>query len=98
MPWINPVHEATAWEILVKAGFADEAEVARSRQRNPSELKASRTAEIQRNREHGLVFSSDYYHQTYGVKQGNEPTDANEKPTDVDASTRVDGDAAQPDK
>lgn len=98
MPWINPVHEATAWEILVKAGFADEAEVARSRQRNPSELKASRTAEIKRNREHGLVFSSDYYHQTYGIKQGNEPTDANEKPTDVDASTRVDGDAAQPDK
>ncbi|HGA2318109.1 TPA: phage portal protein [Pseudomonas putida] len=92
MPWINPVHEATAWEILVKAGFADEAEVARSRQRNPSELKASRAAEIERNREEGLVFSSDYYHQTYGVKQGNEPTNTNEKTADVDAATRVDGD------
>lgn len=89
MPWINPVHEATAWEILVKAGFADEAEVARSRQRNPSELKASRMAEIAKNRENGLVFSSDYYHQTYGVKQGNEPTES-AQPGDVDASTRID--------
>lgn len=48
-------------------------------------------AEIQQNREAGLVFSSDYYHQTYGVKQGNEPTDGNNEPADVDSSTRVDG-------
>ncbi|GLO23545.1 phage portal protein [Pseudomonas putida] len=95
MPWINPVHEATAWELLVKAGFADEAEVARSRQRNPSELKASRTAEIQQNREAGLVFSSDYYHTTYGVKHGNEPTDGNKEPANVDDSTRVGGDGKQ---
>lgn len=69
MPWINPVHEAQAWESLVEAGFADEAEVARARGRNPQELKHSRIAEIKRNREAGLVFSSDAYHQFYGKSQ-----------------------------
>lgn len=66
MPWINPVHEANAWEALVKAGYADEAEVARARGRNPQELKRSREAEITNNRAKGLVFSSDAYHQFYG--------------------------------
>lgn len=69
MPWINPVHEANAWESLVKGGFADEAEVARARGRNPQELKTSRTAEIKQNREKGLVFSSDAYHQYYAKDQ-----------------------------
>lgn len=66
MPWINPVHEANAWDALVKGGFADEAEVARARGRNPQELKRSRQAEIESNRAKGLVFSSDAYHQFYG--------------------------------
>jgi lambda family phage portal protein len=74
MPWINPKQEAEAWETLVQAGFADEAEVARARQRNPQELKASRTAEVQRNREDGLVFSSDAYHEYYGKGTGNGQT------------------------
>lgn len=62
MPWINPMHEAQAWELLVKAGFADEAEVARSRGRDPQELKRARIGEIKKNREAGLVFSSDAFH------------------------------------
>lgn len=74
MPWINPVHEANAWKILTEAGFADEAEVARARQRNPQELKRSREAEIKTNREKGLVFSSDAYHQFYGKNQTDEQT------------------------
>ena len=86
MPWINPVHEATAWKLLVEAGFADEAEVARSRQRNPSELKASRVSEIAANRENGLVYSSDYYHQIYGKNQPND--DAKQRA--ADAATGVD--------
>ncbi|CAN7363315.1 phage portal protein [Pseudomonas sp. LjRoot263] len=81
MPWINPVHEATAWKLLVEAGFADEAEVARSRQRNPSELKASRKSEIAANRENGLVFSSDFYHQIYGKNQPND--DAKQRTADA---------------
>lgn len=62
MPWINPVHEANAWELLVKGGFSDEAEVARARGRNPQELKKSRAAEIKLNQELGLIFSSDASH------------------------------------
>ncbi|SDS21056.1 phage portal protein, lambda family [Halopseudomonas xinjiangensis] len=69
MPWINPVHEANAWETLVEAGFSDEAEVARARGRNPQELKRSRAAEIKTNREQGLVFSSDAYHQYYSKQE-----------------------------
>ncbi|WGV21970.1 phage portal protein [Pseudomonas putida] len=76
MPWINPVHEATAWNLLVDAGFADEAEVARSRGRNPAELKKSRIAEILVNRANGLVFGSDAYHKFYGNK-GNADTAKN---------------------
>lgn len=65
MPWIDPRKEADAWEILVEAGFADEAEVARARGRNPQELKKAREAEIKTNRDKGLVFSSDAYHKFY---------------------------------
>lgn len=86
MPWINPVHEANAWELLVKAGFSDEAEVARARGRNPQELKRSRTAEITKNREEGLVFSSDAYHSFYG-KGG-----ANGQPSQADSADAADGD------
>lgn len=67
MPWINPQHEANAWELLVKAGFADEAEVARARGRNPQELKRNRAAEIATNREKGLIFSSDAAHDHKGL-------------------------------
>src|SRR5690606_13047452 len=69
--------EADAWELLVKAGFADEAEVARARGRNPQELKRSRIAEIKTNREEGLVFSSDAYHAARKV--GMSPADAVQK-------------------
>ncbi|WP_462402169.1 phage portal protein [Pseudomonas sp. Marseille-QA0332] len=89
MPWINPVHEATAWEILVKAGFADEAEVARSRQRNPSELKASRIAEIAANRAAELVLSSDYYHQIYGKNQPDAKANDKDPASTADGSPRV---------
>lgn len=82
MPWINPVHEANAWELLTKAGFADEAEVARARGRNPQELKRSRTAEINHNREKGLVFSSDAFH-VYYAKGG---ADESPKEESSDAS------------
>ncbi|MFI8479646.1 phage portal protein [Pseudomonas sp. NPDC078700] len=66
MPWINPVHEANSWETLVKAGFADEAEVVRARGRNPQELKKSRASEVKKNTELGLIFSSDAAHSVSG--------------------------------
>lgn len=72
MPWIDPRKEADAWEILVEAGFADEAEVARARGRNPQELKKSRASEVRTNRDEGLVYSSDAYHRFYGAKDNAE--------------------------
>lgn len=66
MPWIDPAKEAKGWEQMIRAGGADEAELARARGRNPQELKRNREAEVQRNREAGLVYSSDPYHEHYG--------------------------------
>lgn len=91
MPWIDPKKEAEAWELLVKAGFADEAEVARARQRNPQELKTSRTSEVRRNREDELVFSSDAFHQYYGKGTGNGQTE--EPGANPGASRRAGGGA-----
>ncbi|MFJ7111299.1 phage portal protein [Pseudomonas sp. NPDC098740] len=91
MPWINPVHEANAWDVLVKAGFADEAEVCRARGRNPQELKRTRAAEIQTNRDDGLVFSSDFYHEIYGKTQANEQAKTKEKKPAADETGGVDG-------
>lgn len=82
MPWINPVHEATAWQLLVEAGFADEAEVSRARGRDPAELKRSRIAEVKANEEADLVFSSDARHKFYG-NQLNEPTPAKDPADDA---------------
>jgi lambda family phage portal protein len=65
MPWIDPAKEAQGWERMIRAGGADEAELARARGRNPQELKKQREAEIRHNREAGLVFSSDPYHEHY---------------------------------
>jgi len=65
MPWIDPDKEAKGWERKIRAGGADEAEMARARGRNPMELKKQRQAEIDYNREHGLVYSSDAYHDHY---------------------------------
>jgi len=38
MPWIDPVKEATAWQILVQSGFASEVEAIRRRGGNPSDV------------------------------------------------------------
>lgn len=86
MPWINPVHEANSWETLVKAGFADEAEVARARGRNPQELKRTRAAEISTNRDKGLVFSSDAYHQYYGKGGANGQPHEDDDPAGADGN------------
>lgn len=90
MPWINPVHEANAWTTLVESGFADEAEVARARGRNPQELKRSRTAEIKTNREEGLVFGSDAYHKFYANQEA--PNAQPQEGGATGAASRTDGD------
>ncbi|WP_163834747.1 phage portal protein [Spartinivicinus ruber] len=65
MPWIDPAKEAEGYNSLVQGGYSTEAEVIRSRARNPREIKRQRLREIQENRKNNLVFSSDSYHQYY---------------------------------
>lgn len=59
MPWINPVHEANAWETLVKAGFASEVEVIRRRGGNPRDVLEQVEAFRREAAEKALVFSSN---------------------------------------
>jgi lambda family phage portal protein len=59
MPWINPMHEATAWEKLVQAGFASEVEVIRKRGANPNDVMEQISAFRSTAKEKDLVFSSN---------------------------------------
>ncbi|RYF52820.1 MAG: phage portal protein [Comamonadaceae bacterium] len=59
MPWINPVHEAAAWEKLVQAGFASEVEVIRRRGGNPRDVLEQVDAFRREAAEKALVFSSN---------------------------------------
>lgn len=60
MPWINPVHEAAAWEKLVQAGFASEVEVIRKRGGNPRDVLEQIESYRKAAAEKALVFSSDF--------------------------------------
>jgi lambda family phage portal protein len=68
MPWIDPLKEAKGFTEIVKGGFGTESEVVRSRGKNPEEVHRQRKREILRNRDDGLVFSSDSFHQYYASK------------------------------
>lgn len=59
MPWINPMHEATAWSDLVRNGFASEVEVIRRRGGNPRDVLEQVAAWRKQAAEKELVFSSD---------------------------------------
>ncbi|QXC99325.1 phage portal protein [Klebsiella sp. PL-2018] len=59
MVWIDPVKEAQAWRIRIRAGGATEAEMIRASGHNPDEVKAERLSEIEENKKHGLIFDSD---------------------------------------
>lgn len=59
MPWINPVHEAAAWEKLVQAGFASEVEVIRRRGGNPRDVLEQVESFRKDAAEKALVFTSN---------------------------------------
>lgn len=59
MPWIDPVKEATAWESLVRSGFASEVEVIRRRGGNPRDILEQIAAFRRAAGDRGLRFSSD---------------------------------------
>lgn len=58
MPWIDPVKEATAWQILIENGLGSEAEAIRRRGRNPADV-IDQIAEFRRKAEEkGLRFGT----------------------------------------
>lgn len=59
MPWIDPVKEANAWKTQIRGGAATESDWVRASGRNPDDVKSRRKAEIEENRELGLVFDTD---------------------------------------
>ena len=75
MPWIDPAKEAEGFTGIVKSGFATEAEIIRSRGRNPQETKRQRSREIEENRRLDLVFDSDATHEYYGEKNAKKRAD-----------------------
>lgn len=75
MPWIDPQKEMTANEKGIRAGVTTEAEVIRSKGKNPQEVKNQRAAEVKRNAELDLVFSSDARHE---LRPQEPPTQNNE--------------------
>ncbi len=90
MPWIDPYKEANAWEKLVADGFATEAEVIRSRGGNIAELKKQRREEITENREHGLVFNSDAYHEHYSKGESDDKKKRSDSSSDGDDGDKQD--------
>lgn len=59
MPWIDPAKEASAWKLRIRGGSATEAEWIKASGNSPAEVKRQRAAEIQENKELGLVFDTD---------------------------------------
>lgn len=59
MPWIDPVKEATAWRIQIRGGAATESDWVRACGRNPDDVKRRRKAEVDENKEEGLVYDTD---------------------------------------
>ncbi|MFP3979161.1 phage portal protein [Marinobacter sp. KMM 10035] len=59
MPWIDPLKEANAWSVLVRAGFASESEVMRKRGVNPIDVLDQVQKFREESVERGLVFDSN---------------------------------------
>lgn len=59
MPWIDPVKEANAWLILVRAGFASEVEVLRRRGVNPMDVLEQVSSWRARCKEKNISFDSN---------------------------------------
>lgn len=58
MPWIDPVKEATAWQILVQSGFASEVEAIRRRGGNPADVLEQIADFRKKAADMGLKFST----------------------------------------
>ena len=72
MPWIDPLKEAKAWELLAQSGFASEVEIIRRRGGNPREMLEQITEWRRDAQERGLRFTSDAAHAKGAADTGQE--------------------------
>ena len=72
MPWIDPLKEAKAWELLAQSGFASEVEIIRRRGGNPREMLEQITEWRRDAQERGLRFTSDAAHAKGAAATGQE--------------------------
>ena len=79
MPWIDPDKEGKANERNVRAGFTSRSQVVRSRNHNPIELDEQLTMERERERESGLVLTSNAIHD---LTEAPPPEDENKDQTE----------------
>lgn len=70
MPWIDPLKEANAWKVILRGGAGTESDWIRARGGTPADVKRRRKAEIDENRELGLVFDTDPANDTGGDPSG----------------------------
>ena len=75
MPWIDPLKEAKAWELLAQSGFASEVEIIRRRGGNPREMLEQITEWRRDAQERGLRFTSDAAHAKGATTTGQEAAD-----------------------
>ncbi|EDW8118129.1 phage portal protein [Salmonella enterica subsp. enterica serovar Sundsvall] len=75
MPWIDPVKEANAWKTQIRGGAATESDWVRASGRNPDEVKSRRKAEIDENKELGLVYDTDPANDKGGTSAEAKPQD-----------------------
>jgi capsid protein len=59
MPWIDPLKEATANQLLVQSGFESTPAIIRSRGRNPDDVLTQQKNWVEKCRAAGVAFSTD---------------------------------------
>lgn len=87
MPWIDPMKEALAWQLLVQCGFASEVEVMRKRGVNPYDVLENMTKFRAEAADRGLVLASDFANAKGGAPASAEDAPEPSKPDDKRSST-----------
>ncbi|MPS27568.1 MAG: phage portal protein [Alcaligenaceae bacterium] len=91
MPWIDPMKEAQAWQMLVQCGFASEVEVMRKRGVNPLDVLDQLVSWRTKAREKNLVLTSDAWHTKVGQLAAGIPSPAaDDDDEDDDGATKAD--------
>lgn len=89
MPWINPVHESTAWATRVKGGAASTAQWVRAGGKNPTETWRQIEDERRYFKERGLSFDTNPTGDNNNEKQQSQPD--GEDPEEIGGDRRNDG-------